>query len=89
MKNLLDTKKFMRMIINYTLDEIIIHQIKYSYIHSDEKFIQSDEKFIHNHGCKNLVIQIERNHTRFRDHRPISKFCSSVIKKTTIFRKIK
>ena len=46
MKNLHDTKKFIRMIINYTLDEIIIHQIKYLYIQMKNLYSQMKNLYI-------------------------------------------
>ena len=47
MKNLHDTKKFIRMIINYyTLDEIIIHQIKYLYIKMKNLYSQMKNLYI-------------------------------------------
>ena len=46
MKNLHDTKKFIHMIINYTLDEIIIHQIKYLYIQMKNLYSQIKNLYI-------------------------------------------
>ena len=58
MKNLHDTKKFIRMIINYTLDEIIIHQIKYLYIQMKNLYSQMKNLYIQ---MKNLYIQMKND----------------------------